>query len=326
MAGQAKILVIKPSSLGDIVHGLWVVSALKNFWKDVSIHWVVRDSFAEIVAACPFVDRIFLFHRGSGLQSFIELIREVRRQRYDYVFDMQGLARSGVMTLCARSKRKIGRSDAREFAWLAYDTKVSLPDTPDPHAIDILLQFLPAVGLPAELPPRLELHIEPTDRFEGLTEPSDCPKILLFPESRRTEKEWPYFSELASVLGKKLPNFRIIIVGQRPFYWSGEEKNVRILSEKTSIGDMVLLIEKGALVVANDSAPLHLASALNVPVVALFGPTNPKRSGPYPLERKNSHVIRSKGSDMSSIGVEEVVAGAERVLFPCPFPPQARNP
>jgi ADP-heptose:LPS heptosyltransferase len=309
MSQQLRILVIKPSSLGDIIHGLQVAATIKHHLPAASIDWVVGDRFADIVIASGIAENVFIFHRGGGLRKFITLIGEIRKFRYNYVIDMQGLARSGVMAYFSRGDKKIGRSDAREFAWLAYDEKVPLPPPTSPHAIDILLQFLPKLGLPVELRSELSFSPDPSvvaGKLLGETHCRGKAIIRLFPESRRKEKEWPYFRDLAVVLGGKLPKFLTVVVGQRCSKTYQSLPNVRDLSGETSMVDAACLISTASFVIANDSAPMHLAAALNTPLLALFGPTDPRKFGPYHVVSEKNIVLEAWNKDLSSISVDEV--------------------
>src|SRR5882672_5178572 len=117
---MTELLIIKPSSLGDIVHGLQVATSLKAQVKDLRISWVVREIFAPIVRACEAVDRVCVFERNAGTKGFIRLMKEIRKTEFDYVFDMQGLLRTGLMTSRVKAKRKVGRTDAREMSGIFY--------------------------------------------------------------------------------------------------------------------------------------------------------------------------------------------------------------
>src|ERR1700722_10605475 len=149
---MTELLIIKPSSLGDIVHGLQVAASLKAQLPGLRISWVVREIFAPLVRACGAVDHTYIFERNGGPKGFLKLMREVRRTKFDYVFDMQGLLRTGLMTSRTVAKHKIGRSDAREGSGLFYDEKVPLPpDGSRSHALDTLLQFCLPLGAKPEL-------------------------------------------------------------------------------------------------------------------------------------------------------------------------------
>ena len=114
------LLVIKPSSLGDIVHALQVVQTLARERPECRITWVVRDRFSGLVQAAPFVHEVIIFRRRDGWGAFWRLLRQLRRRRFDVVWDLQGLLRSGLMTLAARAPEKWGRPDAREGAGILY--------------------------------------------------------------------------------------------------------------------------------------------------------------------------------------------------------------
>ena len=124
---MTNLLIIKPSSLGDIVHGLQVAASLKAQRPELRISWIVRDIFEALVRTCEVVDRTYVFQRSEGVRGFLKLMREVRQTHFDYVFDMQGLLRTGLMTWQARAAKKVGRSDAREGATFFYQQKILLP-------------------------------------------------------------------------------------------------------------------------------------------------------------------------------------------------------
>src|SRR3954463_13075635 len=118
---MTELLIIKPSSLGDIVHGLQVATSLKAQREDLRISWVVREIFSPIVRACAAIDHVYVFERNAGAKGFIRLTKEIRKKKFDYVFDMQGLLRTGLMTSRTLAAKKVGRADAREMSSLFYD-------------------------------------------------------------------------------------------------------------------------------------------------------------------------------------------------------------
>src|SRR3569832_325326 len=135
---MTELLIIKPSSLGDIVHGLQVATSLKTQVSGLRISWVVREIFAPIVRACEAVDRVYVFERNAGAKGFLRLTKELRKTNYDYVFDMQGLLRTGLMTSRTVATHKVGRSDAREFSGGFYNERAPLPpDGKRAHALEI---------------------------------------------------------------------------------------------------------------------------------------------------------------------------------------------
>ena len=301
------ILVIKPSSLGDIVHGLQVAESLRSQSPNCRITWVVGDQFAPLVRACPTVDDYLVYERHGGLRKFFRLLTHIRKRKFDIVIDFQGLARSAAMTLAARAERKLGRSDAREGAALAYREKAPFPQTgAEAHALEILLQFLPLLDCRAELRGQLQFNIDAPMNFDA--DLLERRPVILFPESRRPEKEWGGFVPLTSRLLQEYPEIDIVLAG------SASQEDLPDLPEgrltnlfgKTGLDELAVLVSGARLVVANDSGPLHLAAALKVPVIGLFGPTSPERFGPYPLDSDPNHVIRAPQGDLSRLTLDTV--------------------
>ncbi len=229
---------------------------------------------------------------------------------------MQGLARSGLMTLLARSRVKIGRSDARELAGWACTQKVPLPAMgANAHAVEVLLQFLPLLGLQAKL--GAPIHLKP----EPLAPPHDqlaaARPIVLLPHSRQRRKEWPGFAELTHLLLERR--------GTTPVVWSSHKhcapppalaSHPRFfnLTAQTTLGQMIGLIEAARVVVVNDSGPLHIAAAVGTPLVACFGPTPPERFGPYPLECPTHRILRAPEGNLSRLEATVVLMEIDALL------------
>ena len=310
-----EFLIVKPSSLGDIIHGLQVVQTLKEQISEMKVSWIVRDTFAPLVEACDTVDHIYPFYRKGGCSGFYRLIQKIRKKKFDKVLDMQGLARSGLMTFFAKAERKIGRSDAREGARICYPEITSLPPSgPGAHAIEILLQFCKKFDLAPELKGRLQFKPTPSDNIpEGLLEKKP---ILLFPNSRRPEKEWPHFGSLTSRLFTEIPDCTVAWVGNDPIPQpqEGSSHGFYNLLGRTSLTDLPTLIEAASIVISNDSGPMHLAAAMDTPVLALFGPTAPEMYGPYPLDKPSHCVVQAPQGDLKQLKVETVLNALRPML------------
>ena len=139
-----KLLVIKPSSLGDVVHGLRVVGQVRFSKHNTTIDWVIKRQLAGILEASDLVDKCYLFNRGAGLWNYLRLALQLRGNTYDYVLDLQGLLRSAFLTKLTKGVRKLGRSDGREFSTLFYDSIGEKDRSIRIHAIDRMLPFLTA--------------------------------------------------------------------------------------------------------------------------------------------------------------------------------------
>ncbi len=310
-----ELLIIKPSALRDIVHGLQVSASIKTQQPAWRVSWIVRDIFAPLVRACTAVDHIHVFRRNEGARGFLQLMHEVRRREFDLVMDFQGLLRSGLMTKWSKACRKVGRSDAREGAGIFYDEKVPLPPAGrDSHPLEILLQFCPVVGAKPELCG--PLHFREMEKLNlSFMDPRRALKpILLFPDSRREEKKWPGFAQLSSLLvrdtGRKVVWAGSAYLPCRETFPEGMFVN---LTGNTSLASLAALIIRADWVISNDSGPMHLAAALGVKTIGIFGPTDPQLCGPYPLNSPTNYALQAPVGDLRLLSAKEAFARFRRI-------------
>ncbi len=312
---MTEILIIKPSSLGDIVHGLQVATSLKVQREDLRISWIVREMFAPLVRACTAVDQAYIFERAGGAKSFLKLMSEVRKTKFDYVFDMQGLLRTGLMTSRALAKHKVGRTDAREMAGVFYKEKVPLPpDGRRSHALDILLQFCPVLGAKAELRGTLKFREVESLNLKFADGRGGAKPILMFPDSRRAEKRWGGFKQFTELLLREDRSRKIVWAGNnylpdRSAFPAGQFLN---LTGNTSLVSLPALIRRADWVITNDSGPMHLAAALGVRTFGIFGPTDPRLFGPYPLSSPTNFVVQAPVGDLKLLPARDVFARFQR--------------
>ncbi len=312
---MTELLIIKPSSLGDIVHALQVASSLKAQCEGLRISWVVREIFAHIVRACEAVDQVYIFERNAGAQGFLRLTKELRKTKFDYVFDMQGLLRTGLMTSRTHAKRKVGRSDARDMAGIFYDEEVPLPpEGRRSHALDILLQFCPVLGARAELQGGLKFREVDSLNLRFADARGGGKPILMFPDSRRAEKCWGGFKQLTELILREERNRKVIWAGSnyvhdRSGYPPAQFFN---LTGNTSLVSLPALIKRADWVIANDSGPMHLAAALGVRVLGIFGPTDPRLFGPYPPTAPGNVVVQAPVGDLKLLSAKDVYARFQR--------------
>ena len=142
------------------------------------------------------------------------------------------------------------------------------------------------------------------------------PRILLFPESRRPEKVWPGFRALAEQLMKVVRGSQVIWAERQPraLELNAEEGRFLNLGGRTGLEDLIPLVGSADLVISNDSGPMHLAAALGAPVLALFGPTDPNRFGPYPLDAPSNRVLPAPRGNLAALTVEKVLETAAKAL------------
>ena len=301
-----KVLVIKPSSLGDVIHALRVISLLVKEKPNLQIHWVIKKGLEGIIDASGLVKKYYFFHRGGGWYKYLNLGRELRKERYDFVLDMQGLLRSAVLSRLANGKKTFGCADGREFSTFFYQPVGERSRKSKIHAIEKLLPFLDLFDVNKNDALSLEFpKSEQLSTFE-LQPYKSSKNILIFPESRRQEKVWPGFESLTKIINES----------SKASIWVGGSnkdqnfKNCVDLRGKVELSNLPWLIKQASVVISNDSAPLHIASALNKPVIALFGPTDSSKYGPYPTNSRG-RVISSNNGLMSGISTDQV----SRALF-----------
>jgi lipopolysaccharide heptosyltransferase I len=298
--GCRRVLIIKPSSLGDIVHALPVLSAFRRTWPNVQIDWVVRTELAGLFECVKGVDEIIHFDRrtmgrwytAAAWKETAAFIRRLRAGRYDLVLDLQGLLRSGLFAWLSGCRLRAGLQEAREGARLFYTHKAPTPDSP--HILDIYQALLKMLDVPLEpvefglhIPAQVREHIAALLKSEGL---SGTPYAVLAAGSAHRHKCWPAqrFAQLAAFLHRQA-RLAVVLIGsasERPLAEQIQKESgvpAAVLAGRTSIPQLAALLEQAALVVGNDTGPTHLAAALKVPTVMIFGPTNPARLFPRGL-------------------------------------------
>ena len=289
-----KILILKPSSLGDVVQALPVLRLLKLHAPKAEIFWWIESRTAPLLEGDPDLSGLFYFDRdrwGTPWHwgDIWKSIRELRRHHFDLVIDLQALARSGVVGWLAGGKCFVGLHDTRELAHGYYDISVPRPSA-QTHAVDWYLAVLRALNVPVhknfEWIPRRESVAREVETM-GLM--NGQPSIALLPGARWENKRWPvqHFQELVAQLHARNRELRFAILGgsfDAPLaaaIASVQPEFCVDFTGRTSLPQMVEVLRRCHLVVTNDTGPMHVAAALGKPVVGLFGPTNPMRTGPY---------------------------------------------
>ena len=296
-----KILILKPSSLGDVIQALPVLRLLKLHFRDAEIFWWIDSALAPLIEGDPDLAGVVRFERKRWAHpphwpEMFRSLRRLRAQNFDLVIDLQCLLRSGAFAWLARGKFLIGLDEAREGARGFYDVAVPRKNF-HTHAVDWYLAVLPELGVPVHknfqwLPERPQIAADIKRKW--FAEPSTfnlqpSTLILLQPGARWENKRWPanYFSELVSLLAKKFPGVRFAILGSSEDKPLGEIISCAApdrclnLCGATSLPEMIEWVRLCDLLVTNDTGPMHAAAALDKPLVALFGPTAPRRTGPY---------------------------------------------
>jgi ADP-heptose:LPS heptosyltransferase len=315
ICSMKSLLVIKPSSLGDIVHALQVVQTFARERPEYRISWVVRERFAGLVQAAPFVHEAIIFRRRDGWRAFLGLLWQLRRRRFDMVWDMQGLMRSGLMSAAVRSPEKWGRHDAREGSGFFFERAIDRPPGPEPHhALAKQLQFLPAAGITPKIYFPLELKAGPGYPWQAFFAGDPRKNFLIFTDSRGAGKEWPRFSELTRQIFQSIPDSRVAWCAGKP-----DQPDVPVPADRflnltgCSMDQMIALVRQPAIFIGNDSGPMHLAAASGNRVMGIFGPTDPREYGPYPATRPSNQFVRAPEGRLALLTVQQVFSVAEKL-------------
>jgi lipopolysaccharide heptosyltransferase II len=289
-----KILILKPSSLGDVIQALPVLRLLKLHLPKSEIYWWIDSALAPLIEGDPDLAGLLLFERKrwGHPQHWPEMIRSIRRmrqQQFDWVIDLQCLARSAAFAWLADGQRLIGLDEVREGARGFYDQAVRRASF-HTHAVDWYLAVLKPLGVPVHhrftwLPERPD-HAAALQAKWPLT---PARWIALQPGARWDNKRWPAdsFSEVVRTLAREIPEVRFAILGGRDDQAVGQSialaapGNCLNLCGQTTLPEMIEWVRRCELMVTNDTGPMHVAAALGKPIVALFGPTEPRRTGPY---------------------------------------------
>jgi heptosyltransferase-1 len=330
-----RFLIVRLGALGDIVHAIPVAAAIRRSFPASRIDWLVSAKHREILDLVPVIDRRLVFHDSS----FVSGIRELRSARYDVALDLQGLIKSAILARSSGAPRVIGFSSryarerlARPFYTEAHDPgRGGLYDPRETrHVVEINLGLLETIGITLARP---EFPIDRVDSAAArrVAEQTGGRYALLNPGAAWPNKRWPpaRFAALARAMRDRHGLASAVLWGP------GEEPLAReivsaadgaaILSPETRIADLVALARGSVLIVSGDTGPIHVAAALGVPIVGIFGPTRPSRNGPFApddvtVTRDTTcqcHHLRQCTRDrmcLEEIEVDEVLGAVKRRL------------
>lgn len=279
-----KILLIKPRGIGDVILSTIALKNLKNYYPKAELHYLTEEFAAPVLFNNPFIDKIISFGKNN-FASFFQLARNLRKEKYDIVFDFYSNPRTAQITFLTQSPVRVGYDKTgRKYA---YTIKIKLED-PNLHSAKAHLEFLKKLKIPIVSE---EIHYFITEQ-----EKAEAQKFFnnfngkfvgIIPgggwESKRCEPE--KFAEISKEIFKRL-NYKTLILwgesdkedAQKIFHLT---ENFSVLAPPTSIREMVALIDGCVGIISNDSGPMHLAAAINKPTLGLFGPTNPFAHGPF---------------------------------------------
>ncbi|HEV3409897.1 MAG TPA: glycosyltransferase family 9 protein [Chthoniobacterales bacterium] len=288
---RQSILIIKPSSLGDIVHTLPAVAAIRDANPDAEITWVIKPEWAPLLRGNPDVNHVHLFPRGDftiigAPRSLVPWLRKTRALQPDMAIDFQGLLRSAMIAKVSGAKQIFGLSDAREGSRFFYHhvAKVNRHE----HAVERYLKLAEAAG--ATIGPALRCPLPTGDELPRFDE--HPPFILLHPFARGGGKSLP--PDVIKAFCDAFAPTRVVVVGKSKRTFEAPD-NCIDLTNQTTLLELVRLIRAAHFVISVDSGPMHIAAAVTDRLVSIHTWTNPARVGPYNPDAfiwKQGHLLR----------------------------------
>lgn len=294
------ILIVKLSAIGDVIHTLPSLAELRRLYPDAYITWVVEEAAADLVKNHPLLNEVIISRRKSWMKAFhsgnirqplreiMSFMKDVRRHRYDVVIDFHGLFKSSVIVFLSLGKRKLGYDSFQELSGLFVSEKI--PEDMNKHAVDRYLDFPRYLGAKTgSVQFVLPFHEEAEKRAQIILRKynlEDKNFIAMNPVALWETKLWndAKFAHLADLIHNEL-HLKVVFTGSEKA--SIDTITSLMTTEKINLGgettllDLAYIYKKAQVVISTDSGPMHLAAALETPVVALFGPTDPLRTGPY---------------------------------------------
>lgn len=333
-----RILIIKPSSIGDIIHTLPFLKAIKGLYPEAEFYWLVNQGFEKILEGNPYLNGIITFDRAAwrddpikGISSFIAMVKLIRSMEFNIVFDLQGLFRSGIISLLTGSRERIGLKYSRELSSIFYTKRLGFSKN-DNHAVIRNLSLVKDLGgAIGEIEFPIVVTEKDKERVRSLLSFKEGETYIAFnPFGGWPSKRWGFdrYIRLGDLLHKE--GYKVVILGgpedmeDARITASKMEREPIVTAGKTDLKELVALLKCVNLLVTNDTGPMHIAAAVGTPTVAIFGPTDPDRTGPY----GDGHTVitagagcspcfRKRCSDlicMNSINVEGVMRTVKRML------------
>jgi ADP-heptose:LPS heptosyltransferase len=321
-----KVLIVRLGAIGDVVNAQVVANAIREASPRTRVGWVVHELARPLVQGHPSIDRVHLWQRGCGLSGWMALVRELRAERYGLALDLQRIAKSGLLARASGAPRVLGfdRARSKELGWI-WSTERLAEGKRDAHRVEWYLEFAAHLGL---LRPKV-LHRLPHD--EEAERWAECEiaalgsaPVLLNLGASKPPDRWPpeRFGALAKALQRELgapvgltggPGDAVLVALAKQ---TAGDAIARSWVGATSLLQLAELARRARLFVSCDTGPMHLAAAVGAPVLALFGPADARRTGPWGTGQR---VVQSPSGRMADLEAGVVLAAAlERVREAAP--------
>lgn len=300
---QSRILILLFGAIGDVVRGLSLAARIKNHYPEVELIWGVEKTSSALLKDHPSINQLLVFDRKEGLKGYFSFIKKIRSLKCDVVLDLSRHLKGGVCSYFSGSSVRVGfnKENSREFNWLFQTDQIE----PVPHFSDKIghyQKFADYLGVPQDahinfgFSPRKEEVESLEQKISKISQETYCPfpeperRVLFFIASTWRSREWPseHFASLAKILIQQHGMIPVLVGGPGDASKGSEIKTLLHkdtplldLIGKTTLRELVVLCGQSFCGVGVDSGPMHIASAVGLKVISLWGPTNPERSTPF---------------------------------------------
>ena len=285
-----RVCVVMMSAVGDAVHVLPVINAIKREHPESHITWVLQPGPASLVRGHPAVDDIVIFDRTHGLRAFVDMQRELSSRQFDLLINLQVYLKAGIVTALSGAPVRLGfdRARARDMNWLFTNRRI--PASPVQHVQDQYFEFLAELGISPE-PIRWNLGPRPGEREwqRDWSARVGGPYAAIVVATSKPDKDWipEKWAEVCDILESTYQLKPVLVGGESPREREAAERvsaaarNPTVNALGSGLRNLVSILDASSLVLSPDTGPLHMAVALNRPVISLMGYSDPRRTGPY---------------------------------------------
>ncbi len=288
-SAPGRFLLVRLGAIGDVTNALVVATAIKDACPGAHVAWAVHPLSLPLVDGHPSLDHVHVWPRGTGMAGFRSLVREVKHERYDVALDLQRLQKSSLLARLSGARRVLGfdRRRAKELSWLWTSERIEAGPSRE-HMVEQYLRFARRLGIERPEPRRL-LPNSPAAaaRAERLVAELGGPPVLLNLGASKPENRWPVvsFRDLIQGWSARAGAPPLVLTGGPPDRAVADELvghgGALDLVGATSLPELWELARRSRAMLAADTGPMHLCAAVGTPVVALFGPSDAARTGPY---------------------------------------------
>lgn len=280
------LCILRLSAIGDVCNTIAAVQCIQRQWPDTQITWITSKLESHLLQDLPGID-VVIFDKKKGIKGYTELWKTLKNRHFDALLHMQYALRASIATLGIKAKYKLGFDKERSQDFQTWFTNVKVPSPKAPHVLDGLLAFAKTLGV-QDLTPTWSIPYSADDLNWAANILSTGKNLIVVPAASKAYKNWHAQGYSAVISHAKQQGWNIILAGspaQIEIDLANEiEKNCPFVNNmvgKSSIKQLLALLDKADLVIAPDTGPTHMANAMSTPVIGLYAHHNPLRTGPY---------------------------------------------